>query len=264
MDYKKLINLLCEYEEKDVNIYINYLQVLENEKDREGNIKNKWFKFFKEEVAFNIFNKVNKDGILIDGEMVTLQFKGKVMASYNYQAYKNMVLKRYPETKFDIQLVHEGDDFSFIKDTGKVIYTHKINNPFNKKKLIGCYCIIKNTKGEFIETLDNTEIKKMKQVAKTKNIWDNWEGEMYLKSVIKRSCKRHFKDVVQNAESIDNENYELGNIGFDNEIQKIINLAKTEKELENIYKKEKNNVKDQKLFIKLLKERKEELNNDNL
>jgi len=39
-----------------------------------------------------------------------------------------------------------------------------------------------------------------KAVATTKNIWNEWESEMVLKSVIKRACKRHFRDIVVNVE----------------------------------------------------------------
>ena len=35
---------------------------------------------------------------------------------------------------------------------------------------------------------------------------------MVLKSVIKRSCKRHFKDLVTNIEETDKDNYNLDNV----------------------------------------------------
>lgn len=184
------------------------------------------------------------------------------MVSYNYQAYKNRVLNIYPETLFDIQIVQKGDDFSFRKENGKVIYSHKINDPFNPQpEIVGVYCIIKNKRGEFLETLNMTDIEKMRNVAKTKNVWDEWFSEMALKSVIKRACKRHFKDITQNIESIDNENTDLNRVSFDEEIQKKIDEAQTIAELGKLYKDEKNNVTDEVAFITLLSERKEELRN---
>lgn len=190
--------------------YLNYLTNLQSAKNKDGTPKNKWASYIKDEDAIRLYRKVADTGLYIDGEMVTLTFKGSLMVSYNYQAYKNLVLQKYPETEFDIQNVYEGDEFSFKKESGKVEYTHGIANPFEKeRKWIGCYCVIKNKRGEFLETLNSTEIAKMKGVAKTKNIWNEWFEEMTLKSVIKRACKRHFKDIVTEADKLDNENYDL-------------------------------------------------------
>jgi hypothetical protein len=182
------------------------------------------------------------------------------MVSYNYQAYKNRVLNVYPETKFDIQLVNEGDKFTFIKESGSVQYNHEIKNPFNKNpEIIGAYCIIKNKRGEFLETLNMTEVQKMKNVASTKNVWNNWEGEMVLKSVIKRACKRHFRDITANIDTIDNESVNLDNVNIENDIQLKIEAAKDYKELSEIYKKEYQKSKDKINFTKLLTAKKIEL-----
>lgn len=192
--------------------FINYLKKVENEKDRvSGEKKNKWFHYFNEEQAINLFNKVALDGLVLDGETIVIQnLAGAVVLNYNYQAYKNKLLNVYPETKFDIQNVHEGDVFEFRKESGVVKYKHEISNPFEtNKKIIGCYCVIKNSRGEFIELLNLDDIGKMRKVAKTDSIWKEWESEMILKSVIKRACKRHFRDIVENIERSDNENYDM-------------------------------------------------------
>ena len=260
MDYNKIKSKLSIYPESEVGRYINYLKFLETDKDREKKLRNPWFRYFEEDQAIDIYNKVAIDNLSIDGETITLQNKGKVMVSYNYQAYKNRVLNVYPESKFDIQLVCEGDDFSFRKENGSVIYSHKITNPFNTKpNIIGAYCIIKNQRGEFLESLNMTEVNKMKSAAKTKNIWETWESEMILKSVIKRACKRHFRDITTNIDTIDNENYDLERVGFDETIQKDIEDTNTIDELTKLYNKEKNNVTDKVKFITLLGERRKEI-----
>jgi len=260
MIYETVKKALSEYNATEVERYLNYLRQLETDKDRDGKIKNKWFAYFKEKAATDIYKNVAIDNLSIDGDMITLQFKGKVMVSYNYQAYKNRVLNAYPETTFDIQLVNSGDDFSFRKESGQVIYSHKIADPFNPKpEIIGTYCIIKNKRGEFLETLNMTEIKKMREAARTKNVWDTWFSEMILKSVIKRACKRHFKDITTNIENIDNDNYDLDRVGFDEVIQKKIEEAETLEDLTAIYKAEKHTVEDEVKFVRLLTERKNEL-----
>jgi len=210
MNYNSIKTKLEKYPPIQVGIFITYLKQLKTDKDKEGVLKNKWFAYAKEDELIELFEKVAKDNIYIDGDSVTLSYRNKVILTYNYQAYKNLVLNIYPETIFDIQLVYEGDEFFFKKSSGKIIYEHTITDPFATKKIIsGAYCIIKNSRGEFLETINTEDIAKMKAVAKTKNIWNEWESEMVLKSVIKRSCKRHFKDIVVHVEVLDNETNDL-------------------------------------------------------
>ena len=260
INYNKITTLLSEYKPISIEIYINYLKFLENEKDKEGKQKNKWFPYFTDEQAAEVFKKVARDNVYIDGETITISYRGKIIVSYNYQAYKNIVLNIYPETTFDIQLVYDGDDFSFFKESGRVVYSHRIKNPFEtNKKIIGTYCIIKNNRGEFLETLSMDDVAKMKAVATTKNIWNEWESEMVLKSVIKRSCKRHFKDIVVNVEKLDNDNYELDNVTVDNILQTKIENTNSISELSAIYKENINSVPDKVSFTRILGERKAEL-----
>lgn len=262
MDYKKLLEGLKEFNQVEVKVFVNYLNELQNAKDKQTQQpKNKWFGYFKAEQAIDLYKKVALDNLFIDGDTITLQFKGKVMPNYNYQAYKNRLLNVYPETLFDMQNVVQGDKFEFRKENGQVFYKHKLSSPFSdgEPNIIGTYCIIKNNRGHFIETLNKTEIEKMKNVAKTKNIWQQWYGEMVLKSVIKRACKRHFKDKFTNIETLDNENYdlELSETPFDLQVE--ITKCSTFDELNNFYKENKDSVEDEVTFMKLLGERKQEL-----
>ena len=260
MDYNFIKKNLSSFDRPEIDRYINYLMFLETDKDKEKKPRNAWFQYLKPQQLIDIYSKVAIDDLSIDGETITLQNKGKLMVSYNYQAYKNLVLRAYPESKFDIQIVNKGDDFSFRKESGQVIYSHKLNDPFNPKpETIGAYVVIKNKRGEFLETVNMTDIAKMRSAAKTKNIWEEWESEMILKSVMKRACKRHFKDIVTNVENIDNENYDLDRVGFDETIQKKIDAATSFKDLSKIYKEEKKNVSDEVKFMGLLTDKKLEL-----
>lgn len=259
MDYKKVSDSLSEYDKVNVEIYINYLKFIESEKKNNA-IKNTWFPYFKDDDAIDIYKKVAKDNVFIDGETITISNRGKIIVSYNYQAYKNVLLNVYPESTFDMQVVYEGDDFSFFKESGKVIYSHRLKNPFaTKKVVIGTYCIIKNSRGEFLETLDFDEIMKMRNIATTKNIWDEWFSEMVLKSVIKRACKRHFRDIVVNVEKLDNENYDLNLVNVDSIVQTKIENATKFSELTKIYNENVNSVADKVNFIHLLGEKKQKL-----
>lgn len=250
---------LVNYDKAQVSVFCSYILALSTEK-KQGEIKNKWMAFVTDEQLVGLYEKVAIDGLFIDGETITLQFKAKLMVSYNFQAYKNKLLMVYPESRFDMQLVHNGDEFETWKEDGRVHYTHKITDPFAvDSEIKGAYCIIKNKRGEFFEAINVQDIEKMRNIAKTDSIWAAWYGEMVMKSVIKRSCKRHFKDQVTNMEELDNENYELELVGLEHEFKDLINSCNSEKDLQLCYDTYKNKVSDRKAFMKALSDRKEEV-----
>jgi hypothetical protein len=146
-------------------------------------------------------------GILIDG--VDAVITGRNMAMVTFNGYKNKVLRTYPETEFDIQLVREGDTFSFSKESGHITYSHKISDPFGTGdgKIIGAYVVFKNKRGEFLEALNRADYEEMKKQSKQTQLWGKWESEFWLKSVIKRAAKRHFYDVVAEIDKNDNDDY---------------------------------------------------------
>jgi hypothetical protein len=252
--------LLSKYDENKVDIFIAYINNLKTETDKEGKLKNYWARNTKDEDYINAFKKVYETGLYIDGDSVTLTFRGKLLITYDYHAYKNKILLSYPESIFDFQVVYEGDDFAFRKESGKVYYTHKMNNPFQvKKDITGAYGVLKNKKGEFIELINTDDIQKMKNTSKMKNIWDAWFDRMVLKSVIKRICSVHFKDITKDIDSIDNELNDPDRATIDELILTDIDNAETEEQLGKIYKNSIGSIKDKEQFIKLLAKRKEEV-----
>lgn len=146
-------------------------------------------------------------GLPVDG--INVVITGQNMGMVTYHGYKNKVLALYPETEFDIQLVREGDEFKVAKESGSVIYTHNIGDPFGSQEqpIIGAYVVFKNKRGEYIETLNKTDYEKMKKASKQSFLWGQWESEFWLKSVIKRACKRHFYDAVQDIDRNDNDDF---------------------------------------------------------
>ena len=162
MNYQTIQTGLTDYNPTEVSIFLDYCKRLEEGKNSTGEKRAPWFPYVKEDQLIGLYKKVAKDdGLFIDGETITLDKKGEVMVTYNYQAYKNKLLTIYPESLFDLQNVYDGDTFSFKKVSGKVIYEHKFGNPFDlSRKIIGTYCIIKNKRGEFIETLNQDDIQK--------------------------------------------------------------------------------------------------------
>ena len=254
--------LLKNYDINKVHIFIAYLNILDLEKDKDGKQKNWWYsKVSKEEYA-NAFKKVFETGLFIDGDSVTLNYRKKLIITYDYHAYKNKIALTYPETIFDFQNVYKGDNFIFRKESGKVIYSHTIANPFDiNKELIGAYGIIKNSRGEFIETINVADIEKFKNTSTMKNIWHSWYDRMVLKSIIKRICSVHFHDITKGIDSIDNETNEPGRANISDLIQKEIESASTQEELTNIYKANISGIEDTEAFIKMLGDKKSEIIN---
>lgn len=173
--------------------------------------KSKWAEKIPHEEFKRLFDQTAERGLYIDGKTITLESRGGALnIVYDYRAYKNAVLQAHPESKFDIQLVRAGDITKFEKQSGKVIYEHKIMDGFEETEIIGAYCVIKNDLGEFLTRINREDIKKIRGVAKTQNVWKQWLDQMWLKSVIKRACKFHFYDLVEKIDTYDNEeNYDL-------------------------------------------------------
>ena len=266
MNYEKIKQeLIKKHEEVKVVNYINYITKLKTDAyfngAQKGKLKNPWMGFRDEKYFIDIFNKIAEEKLYIDGEIILINAHG---VSFTAQAYKNLVLIRYPETKFDLQLVKEQDEFSCIKKDGKIFYNHKIGDPFKEGKVVGGYCVIKNKLGEFIETISLEELNKIRKTAKTDDIWATWTNEMYLKSIIKRACKRHFKDVVVNVEQIDNEtNYEITNpLDIELETKQEIEAIKTLDDLQKYYLEHKDTIEFPKSFNTLVCKKKKELSKE--
>ena len=254
--------LLKNYDSEKVDIYISYLKNLKKETTKDGKLLNWWFDKISEIEFADVFKKVANTGLFIDGDSITLTYRKKLIVTYDYHAYKNKVMLSYPETIFDFQIVYKDDSFTFRKESGKVIYSHTITNPFdNKKEIQGAYGVIKNRKGEFIEFLTLDDIQKMKNTSNMKAIWNTWFDRMVLKSIIKRICNIHFKDIVKDIDTIDNETNNLNATNINELIQKDIENAKTQEDLTKIYNENIGTIEDVEGFINLLTEKKKEIKN---
>lgn len=249
---KDIRNGLRDFPKERVELYLTYLKDLKKSE--------RWFSQIRVNTWIDYFKKVALDNVYIDGENITFTYrKSGLTISYNYKALTAIMLNYYPESIIDLQLVYDGDTFKFSKEDGEVHYKHEIGNPFSDdKKIIGSYCIVKNKRGQFIEVLNRAEIAKIRNSASTKYIWDAWEGEMIKKSNIKRITK-HFQDKFQNADNLDNQNYNPENALIDKELQRLIEDAETEEGLQHIYKThsaEMAEIGAEKQFMALLGDRK--------
>lgn len=260
----KPILLGKSFKESDVDRFISYLIKMDKEMDKGSppKQKNYFMNSISNEKFVELFCRVAGEGLMFDGQHVTIGSNG---ISYDYIAYKNKMFIAYPESFIDIQLVYSTDTFSFSKESGTVVYSHIIGNPFGQKdqNIIGGYCVIKNKRGEFLTTLSADDIEKHRKVAKTDFIWKQWFPEMCLKTVIKKGVRVHFNDIYQVMEQDDNENYDLSKTNIKNSIglTEIFNKIEACASLDDLGELYKTIESPSEAIIKLFTKRKEALKN---
>lgn len=176
-------------------------KMAEKEKNDQGKWVAKWN--FAADFLLQSIAECIDNGFALDG--VNYVLTGNRMYMPTYKAFKNKIYMVYPESEIDVQIVREGDEFKFAKESGSVLYTHNINNPFENKDIVGAYCVIKNKRGEFLELLNKHDYDEMQNSSKTPGTWKKWPSEFWRKSVIKRACKTHFNDITNALEEQDNK-----------------------------------------------------------
>lgn len=259
----KIKELLKDFNDVEITQYCKYIEHLKTAKNSKKEIINPWANSRTDEYYADCFKKVKKEGFVIDGKHISIQATG---ITYDYVAYKNKMLLVYPDTKIDIGIVYKGDEFSFRKEDGRVYYKHEMTSNFNRedKNIEGCYCIIKNIRGEFITLSSIAEIEKAKKVAKQDFIWKAWFSEMAMKTTIKKAIKFHFEDIYSAIEEEDNKNYDISKLETElpTELIEEITLATDEQVLKSIYDTNKGKFKGDlnKQFCKIVSEKKKELN----
>lgn len=260
LEIKELIeDQLPKVSQVSIEKYTSYLKKLDYEKDKKTGVKkNAWVDKKDSEFFANAFARVHAAGLEFDGVHVTLQNRGITL---DYVAIKNKMLNVYPETRMAVNLVYEGDTFDFDEANCKITYSHKQADPFNKvdDKIIGAYCIIKNSRGEFITTIDGAEISKHRKKAKTDYIWREWYPDMVKKTVVRKACKFHFDDLVDGIDDIENEYTDLDNpVDVELEVKQKVEACKTTEDLAELQQK----VKPTGSAVKLFKNRFEEITNE--
>ncbi len=233
MDVNVIRGELKDFPEIDVERFVNYIWAELKAKKKGGGDKNPWMKQRPDLFFSDSFKNVASMGLIFDGVHITVQKTG---ISFDYQAYKNKMLLAYPETVLDVDLVYEGDVFSFSKSSGEVAYDHSIVEPFARidDKVIGGYCVVKNKRGEFLTILTRDDIDKHRKVARTDYIWKAWFVEMARKTLIKKACKQHFEDIFQDINTADNENSNIDtnleiNLEVKAKVEEITDVGKLQK-----------------------------------
>lgn len=197
--YKELIK--AGVKEQVAKKIINYLDASKTDP--------KFSRMNNDDTLLDLALKYHTVGLPLDG--VNVAVSGPKRAFITWIGYKTKVQTIYPEVEFDVQVVKKSDEFSFEKNSGKITYHHKITKPFEDEEIIGAYAFVKTNTGQNVEFLDRPTFEKMKSSAMLKSTWEKWESEFWVKSVVKRVCKRRFYDVVKEIEKLDNEDYDVNN-----------------------------------------------------
>jgi recombination protein RecT len=92
-------------------------------------------------------------------------------------------------SKISVQVVHENDDFDYeMGDAERIVHKPKLNG---RGKIIAAYSIVHLKDGEISrEVMGVDEMNVIRGRAKSRNVWDQNEGEMYKKTVFRRHYKR--------------------------------------------------------------------------
>lgn len=117
------------------------------------------------------------------------------------------------------EIVYENDYFNVYTKAGEKVIDHA---PAKDEKghplMVGergspkfCFVVIRTINGgTYQEVMDREEIEKVRSKAKTKNVWDEWQEEMWKKTVTKRLAKRcNFAKEIQEFLDRDNFLYDL-------------------------------------------------------
>lgn len=119
------------------------------------------------------------DGVWRDECMLRVSFKGLLKIATDSGSI--MLCKA--------EIVKEKDEFVY---TGAFSLPEHRMNPFaDRGKTVGVYCAAKTHQGDWIiDVMGMEDINKIKDKAKTKTVWGEWEDEMIKKAAIKRASKQ--------------------------------------------------------------------------
>ncbi len=163
-------------------------------------------------------------GLVPDGNEATLQtYNTKVKVNgvdkwikkVQYQPMVrgiiNRVLRSGKVLSFWAELVYEDEPFSIDISHGDRRPMHDPNYFSRKGEIIGVYAVAKMANGSIdCEPMTMSELSKVRGVAKTKNVWDNWFEEKAKVAVMRRISKRlplsaEDMDMILNREEHDFE-----------------------------------------------------------
>lgn len=142
---------------------------------------------------YNACMKAAADGLVPDGKEAALVIFGGVVS---YMPMVAGILKKVRNSgelaSITAQIVHKNDKFKYWIDGDGEHIEHEPQMFSDRGDKIGVYALAKTKEGAvFIEVMTLDQINAVRNVAKTKTVWDGAFGpEMWKKSAIRRLSKR--------------------------------------------------------------------------
>ena len=143
--------------------------------------------------------KLGIDG-LIPGHLYPIAYYNKETGLYDVdprigyvgEIYYKQKASYYPIHDIRIELVHETDEFTVYKqDMNNLVegYTFKVNNPFNRGKVVGGFAYIdfEDTTRNLLFIMSAAEINKR---GTGSDFWKKWEQEMQYKTLVHAAMKK--------------------------------------------------------------------------
>jgi len=124
---------------------------------------------------------------------------GKICFDISYMGFMHLAQVSGAIQWGQAELVHEKD--TFTRQGIDKAPIHQYNDfDTDRGKIIGVYCVVKTDTGDFLtHTMTIAEVNKIKELAKTKNIWIKHEKEM-----IKKTCVKQARKYWPRRERLDN------------------------------------------------------------
>lgn len=119
-----------------------------------------------------------------------------------YKGEIYLAMKFAKETPLNIraELIYETDKFSIVKRDANHKgddYVFEITDPFNRGKIKGGFGYIEyeNPLKNVLVVMSEADILRHKPSYASNKFWGDWKEEMYLKTIVKKTCKKIVLDV---------------------------------------------------------------------
>jgi recombination protein RecT len=133
-----------------------------------------------------------QDGLLPDGrEAALVKFKDSVA----YMPMVGGILKKVRNSgelqSLSANVVYSNDKFEYWVDEKGEHFKHIPVFQGDRGKMIAVYAqALTKDGGVYFELLNEADVKKVQNAARSKNIWTEWAGEMWKKTAIRRLAKK--------------------------------------------------------------------------
>ena len=136
--------------------------------------------------------KAAADGLAPDGrEAALVEFKGQAQYIPMYQGLIKRAKQMGELFSISCLVVYSTDEFSYVEGAERELI-HKPNVwAEDRGQKVGAYAVFRDKEGRVIhiEVMGRAAIEQSRSIAKTKKVWEDWEDEMWRKTVIRRGLK---------------------------------------------------------------------------